>query len=167
MQQTKKTDEKNIKTRQQINKGRSKRQSTWLIIQLLPLLSLCCLSAVNPLLLRCRTTTAPLSLRCCYAAVAPAVAMQSLLLSPPLSLRCCAVAAPLLLRYRFCPSVAAAVAPAAATVSLLISLLLSLTVVGSRGRIRVTAFIGDYQARVSSSSEGCSTSHKTVKVETY
>ena len=62
---------------------------------------------------------------------------------------------------------AAAVASAVATVSLLLSLLLSLTVVASRGRIRVTVFIGDCQARVSSSSEGCPTSQKTVKVEAY
>ena len=38
------------------------------------------------------------------------------------------------------------------------------TVVASRGIIRVTVTIGDCQARVSSSSEGCSTSQKTVKV---
>ena len=41
------------------------------------------------------------------------------------------------------------------------------TVVASRGRIKVTVFIGDCQARVPSSSEGCSTSQKTVKVEAY
>ena len=41
------------------------------------------------------------------------------------------------------------------------------TVVASRGIIRVTVIIGDCQARVSSSSEGCSASQKTVKVETY
>ena len=41
------------------------------------------------------------------------------------------------------------------------------TVVASRGIIRVKVTISDCQARVSSSSEGCSTSHKTVKVETY
>ena len=41
------------------------------------------------------------------------------------------------------------------------------TVVTSRGIIRVTVTIGDCQARVSSSSEGCLTSQKTVKVETY
>ena len=40
-------------------------------------------------------------------------------------------------------------------------------VVASRGRIKVTVFIGDCQARVSSSSEGCSTSQKKVKVEAY
>ena len=59
------------------------------------------------------------------------------------------------------------VAPAVATVSLMLFLLLLLTVVASRVRIRVTVFIGDCQAHVSSSSEGCSTSQKTVKVETY
>ena len=41
------------------------------------------------------------------------------------------------------------------------------TVVASRGIIRVTVTIGDCQACVSSSSEGYSTSQKTVKVETY
>ena len=41
------------------------------------------------------------------------------------------------------------------------------TVVTSRGIIRVTVTIGDCQARVSSSSEGCSTLQKTFKVETY
>ena len=38
------------------------------------------------------------------------------------------------------------------------------TVVASRGIIRVTVTIGDCQALVSSSSEGCLTSQKTVKV---
>ena len=41
------------------------------------------------------------------------------------------------------------------------------TVVTSRGIIRVTVNIGDFQACVSSFLEGCSTSQKTVKVETY
>ena len=41
------------------------------------------------------------------------------------------------------------------------------TVVTSRGIIRITVTIGDCQARVSSSSEGCSTWQKKVKVETY
>ena len=41
------------------------------------------------------------------------------------------------------------------------------TVVPSRGIIRVTVTIGDCQARVSSSSEGCSTLQKTIKVESY
>ena len=41
------------------------------------------------------------------------------------------------------------------------------TVVASSGIIRVTVTIGDCQARVSSSSEGCLSSQKTVKVETY
>ena len=39
------------------------------------------------------------------------------------------------------------------------------TVVASKGIIRVTVTISDCQARVSSSSEGCSTLQKTVKVE--
>ena len=40
-----------------------------------------------------------------------------------------------------------------------------ITVVASRGIIRVMVTIGDCQARVSYSSEGCSTWQKTVKVE--
>ena len=129
-------------------------------------------TGIAPLSLRCccsccRYAVAPLSRHCLSAAVAPAVSTQSLLLSPPLSLRCRDVVEPLSLRYRFCRSVAAAVAPYVATVSLLILLLLSLTFVASRCRIRVTVFIGDCQVRVSSSSEGCSTLQKTVKLETY
>ena len=42
---------------------------------------------------------------------------------------------------------------------------IKIMVVVSRGIIRVTVTIGDCQARVSSSSEGCSTWNKTVKVE--
>ena len=159
-----------------------------------PLSLRCCSAAVAPLLLRCRTAFAPLLFHCRSAAVAPAVDTQSHryrstvapLLSLLLSLRsrscyrlrCCSVVVPLLHRCcsaiaylslccRFCWSVADAVAPAVATLSLLLSLLCSLTVVASRGRIRVTVFIGDFQARVSSSSEGCSTLQKTVKVEAY
>ena len=41
------------------------------------------------------------------------------------------------------------------------------TVFASRGRIKVTVFIGDCQAHVSSYAEGCSTSQKKVKVEAY
>ena len=117
----------------------------------------------------------------CSTAVAPAVATQLIGSRSCYRLRCCYVVAPLSHRCRSaiaqlllrscyclrCCSVAAAVAPAVATLSLLLSLLLSLTVVASRGRIRVTVFIGDCQARVSSSSEGCSTLQKTVKVEAY
>ena len=61
------------------------------------------------------------------------------------------------------PDFAPAIAPA---VTSLLSLGL-FTVVASRGRIRVTVFISDFQARVSSSSEGCSTSQKKFKVEAY
>ena len=49
------------------------------------------------------------------------------------------------------PDVAPAIAPA---VNPLLSLGL-ISVVASRGRIRVTVSIGDCQARLSSSSEGC------------
>ena len=79
----------------------------------------CCHIVVAPLLHRYRSAVAPISLRCCSTAVAPAFAIQSLLLSPPLSLRChspvtllslrcCSAIAQLLLR---CRSVAASVAP--------------------------------------------------------
>ena len=61
------------------------------------------------------------------------------------------------------PDVVPATAPA---VTPLLSLGLFM-VVASRGRIWVTVFICDFQARVSSSSEGCSTLQKTVKVEAY
>ena len=61
------------------------------------------------------------------------------------------------------PAVTLAIAP---IVTALLTLGLSI-VVASRGRIKVTVFIGDYQARVYSSSEGCSTSQKTFKVEAY
>ena len=75
---------------------------------------------------------------------------------PPM-LRCCCAAA----------AVTTAIAPAIAPAVTPLLLLEFLTVVSSRGRIRVTFFIGDWQVRVSSSSEGCLTSQKTVKVEAY
>ena len=59
------------------------------------------------------------------------------------------------------PAVTPAISPA---VTALLSLGL-ISVIASRGRIKVTVFISDCQARVSSSSEGCSTSQKTVNVE--
>ena len=102
--------------------------------------------------LRCRTAIATMLLCYCSAAA-------------PLLLRCRVVVEPLSLRPReginnsklncFCSTVASAVDRKVHTV------------VASRGIIRVTVTIGDCQARVSSSSEGCSTSQKTVKVETY
>ena len=62
-------------------------------------------------------------------------------------------------------------APDVATaIALIVTALLLLgliSVVASRVIIGVTVFIGDCQARVSSSSEGCSTSQETVKVEAY
>ena len=123
MHRTKKTEENNIKTRQKIKKGRSKRccrlQSTWLIIA--PLLhryrsvvymllhrcrtavtplSLRCCSVVAPLLHRYHTAIATLSLRyycsCCRYTVAPAIASNVALLSR----RCCTAVAPLSLRCR-------------------------------------------------------------------
>ena len=121
----KKTERKNIKTRQQIKKGRLKRccrrQSTWLIITLLShrycyavaLLSLCCRTAIALLLFRCRSAAVallshhyctginPLLVRCCRS--------------------CCRYAvAPLFHRYH--DTVAPAIAPAVAPLSLLLSL---------------------------------------------
>ena len=63
------------------------------------------------------------------------------------------------------PAVTPAVAPAIIPTVNQLLLLGLILVVASRGRINVTVFIGDCQARVSSSSEGCLTSKKTVKVE--
>ena len=88
---------KKIKTRQQINKGKSKRccrhQSTWLIIAPLShrycstvaLLSLICRSVVAPLSHQYRSAVAPSLSLCCRAVVAP------------LSHRYCSTVAPLLL----------------------------------------------------------------------
>ena len=142
-----------------------------------PLLSLLLLlrsrTAIAPLLLRfcsslCRYAVAPLSHRY-RATVAP-------LLSLLLSLRSRTAIAPL---SRLCRT---AVTPAHRGYKQFnIELMLLYchftvasavdrkvhTVVASRGIIRVTVTISDFQARVSSSSEGCSTSQKTVKVETY
>ena len=73
-----KPEEKNIKTRLQIKKGKSKcccrHQTTWLIIA--PL-SPRCRTAIATLSLRICSAVAPLSFCCCSAAVAPAVATQS------------------------------------------------------------------------------------------
>ena len=142
-------------------------------------LSIRCHSAVAPLSFSCHSTVAQLPLLflrsrcycfCCRCAVttdiAPAVTPLSLLLSlcclygvalvllqycsviSPPSLRCCSAAD------AFTAAVALAIAPAVTPLLLLVLL----TVVASRVRIRVTVSIGDCQARVSSSSEGCSTS---------
>ena len=150
---------------------------------------------VPPSLRRCRsvvallshqylTGIAPLSLRCCrscccYAVtpllhrycsnVAPLLSLLLLLCSrtaiAPLSRRCLTAAAPSQRGYKkfniellllYCHS----------TVASAINRKVH-TVVASRCIIRVTVTIGDCQALVSSSSEGCSTLQKTVKVETY
>ena len=89
MQRTKKLEENKIKTREQ-KKGRKiktllRRQSTWLIIDLL--LNHYC-SAVAPISLRCRSVVAPLSQRYCIATVS-------------LSLRCC-LSVVALLSQRYC-----------------------------------------------------------------
>ena len=60
-----------------------------------------------------------------------------------------------------------AVTPAIAPIVIALLSLGLFTVVASRSRMKVTVFIGDFQARVSSSLEGRSTSQKTVKVEAY
>ena len=62
---------------------------------------------------------------------------------------------------------APAVTPAIAPIVTALLTLGLFTVVASRGKIKVTVFIGDWQVRVSSSSEGCSTLQKTVNVEAY
>ena len=127
MQRTKKTEEKKIKTRQQIKEGRSKRccrrQFTWLIIALLSHrycsavtpLSLHFHSVVAPLLHGYRTTIVPLSLRRCLSVVTllshryhTGIAPMSLRCCrsccrytvAPLSLRCRTVVEPLSLRLR-------------------------------------------------------------------
>ena len=153
-----------------------------------PPLLLRCRATVAPLLHRYRSTVAPLmslllSLRSCTA-IAPlshryratVAPLLSLLLSLLLLLRSCTAIAPLLRRFR------TAVAPAQRgykqfKIELLLLYCHSTVasavdrkvhkVVASRGIIRVTVTIGDCQARVSSSSEGCSTSQKKVEVETY
>ena len=143
-----------------------------------------CRSVVVLMLHRYCTSIAPLSLRCCryccrYAAslllhryrftVAP---LMSLLLS----LRSCTAIAPL---SRPCQT---AVDPAQrgykhfnielmllyyhSTVASAVNRKVH-TVVASRGIFRVTVTIGDCQALVPSSSKGCSTLQKTVKVESY
>ena len=144
-------------------------------------LSLRCCSAVTPL--HCLSAVAPLSLCCRFCrflaaavavAVAAAVATLSLLLLLLLSLHCHSRrrsgVAMVLLRYRSVISppsirccyaataVTLAVAPAITTAVTPLLLLELFTFVASRCRIRVTVSIGDCQARVSSSSEGYSTS---------
>ena len=143
-------------------------------------LSLCCCSAVAPLSHRyCSAVSTPLLLRC-RAAVAPLLHRYRATVSPLLSLllliRSRTAIAPLLRRCR------TAVAPAQRGYKQFkIELLLLYchsnvassvdrkvhTVFASRGIIRVTVTISECQARVSSSSEGCSTSQKTVKMGTY
>ena len=143
-------------------------------------LSLCCRSTVAPLSHRYRSAVAPpLSLRC-RAAIAPlshryrftVAPLLSLLLSirsrtaiAPLSRRCQTTVAPAQRGYKqlkielmllYCHSTVASAVDRKVY-----------TVVASRGIIRITVTIGECQAHVSSSSEGCSTSQKTVKVETY
>ena len=140
-------------------------------------LSLCCRSDVAPLSHRDRSAVAtPMLLRCCAAAtplsqryhstVAPLLSLLLLLRSrtaiAPLS-RCCRTAtAPAQRGYKlfniellllYCHSIIAAAVNHKVH-----------TVVASRSIIRLTVTIVDCQACVSSSSEGCSTSHKTVKV---
>ena len=151
---------------------------------IVPLLLRRCCSVVALLSHRYRTGIAPLSLRCCCSCCRYAVTLLSHrycstvapLLSLLLSLRSRTAIAPLSRRCR------TAVAPAQRGYTQFKIELLVLychsnvassadrkvhTVVASRAIIRVMVTIGDCQARVSSSSEGCSTSQKTIKVETY
>ena len=154
MQRTKKLEENKIKTREQ-NKGRK-------IKNLLssPIHLACHCSTVEPILLRCRPDIATLSL-CCRSAVAP-LSRRCRTAIAPLSRRCQTAVAPAQRGYKkfniellflYCHS----------TVTSAVNRKFH-TVVASRGIIRVTVTIGDCQARVSSSSEGCSTWQKTVKV---
>ena len=64
-------------------------------------------------------------------------------------------------------AVTPAVAPAIALAVTPLMLLGLISVVSLRGRIRVMVYISECQVRVSSASEGFSTSQKTVKVEAY
>ena len=121
MQQTKKPDENNINTRQQLKQEISKHccqhQSTCLIIQLLPLQSVRCHSYIALLSLLCRNAVASLSLSlpcyrsCCHYAVTPANASAVAQLSlsyclccrsavSPLSLHCLSAVSLLSLRSR-------------------------------------------------------------------
>ena len=59
------------------------------------------------------------------------------------------------------------VSPAIATIVTSLLLIGLILVVALIVRIKVTVFMSGCQARVFSSSEGCSTSQKTVKVEAY
>ena len=153
-----------------------------------PVLLHCCSAAVAPAfatqLHRYCTGIAPLLLcccrSCCHCAVSPLSYRYRTTVAPLLlllrSLRSCTTIAPL---SRRCQT---AVAPAQRgykqfKIELMLLYFHSTatsavdrkvhTVVASKVIIRVTVTIGDCQALVSSSSEGCSTSQKTVKVETY
>ena len=151
---------------------------------IVPLLLRRCRSVVALLLHRYRTGIVPLLLHCCHYCcryeVEPLLHRYRASVSPLLSLllliRSRTAIAPLLRRCR------TAVAPAQRgykkfNIELLLLYCHSTvtsavnrkvhTFVASRGIIRLTVTIGDCQARVSSSSEGCSTSQKTVKVESY
>ena len=149
-----------------------------------PLLFRCRYADVAPLLRCCRTAIAPVLLHCCSAAVAPALATLShryrstvalilslllLILSRTaialLSRRCRTAVARAQRGYKkfnielmliYCHSTVAS------SVNRKVHM-----VVASRGIIRVTVTIGDCQVHVSSSSEGCLTSQKTVKLESY
>ena len=136
-----------------------------------------CHSDVALLSLRCCYAITQLSLRCCSASASVATLPLLLLL---LSLRChycyrycchSTVHSAIVLLSVRCHSASAAVTPdVAPAIAPAVTPLLSLglfTVVASICRIRVTVFIGDCQACVSSSSERCFTLQKTVKVEAY
>ena len=193
MQRTKKLKENKIKTREQ-KKGRKIKTLLSLPIHLahhrstvepplprcrtdIATLSLCCRSAVatlshrycsavaTPLSLRCRASVTPLSHRYC-STVAP---LLSLLLSlrirtaiAPLSCHCRTAIAPAQRGYKLF-NIELLLLYCHSTVASAVNRKVH-TVVASRGILRVTVTIGDCQACVSSSSEGCSTSQKTVKV---
>ena len=153
-----------------------------------PPLSLCCCTDIATLSLCCRSAVAPLSHRY-ISAVAPPLSLRCRAAIAPLSHRYCSTVAPLLLLLLLLRSRTAitplsrrcrtAVSPAQrgykqfniemlllychSTASSAVNRKVHMVVV-SRGILRVTVTIGDCQVHVSSSSEGCSTSQKTVKV---
>ena len=185
-----------LKQGSKTKEGKSKRccrhQSNWIIIALrshrycsaVTPISLRCCSVVAPLSHRYCTGIAPLLLRCCrscccyvvapllqpYCSTVSLLLLLLLLLHSRtaialLSRRCRTAVAPSQIGYKqfniellllYCHSTVASAVNRKVH-----------TVVPSRGIIRVTVTIGDCQARVSSSSEGCWTLQKTVKVESY
>ena len=114
------------------------------------------------------TVIALLSHHCCYTAVAPALATRSHRYRTAIDplLHCCRTAVDLAQRRYKQFQIELLLLYCQSTVAYAVDRKVH-AVVTSRSIIRVTMTIGDCQARVSSSSEGCLTSEKVVKVETY